>query len=450
MHSAGDVLPTVRMVRPGAHALAGTPHLPGAKYTTVRAVLLAALAAGESSIEGVARSDDTAVLLTALQTLGIELRWVGPDRLLITGCGGEFPVASSPDPITIDVGNAGAVARLLLGIGATLPHIRFVTDYHDSLGQRPNAELLAALTQLGVAVTAANEQGCLPITLRRAQLHGGLVTIAAARSSQFLSALLLLAPLIGEDIAITVTDRVSSASFARLTAEMLAQAGVKLTHDADLRQWTIPSPQTIQPRTWKLARDFPAAATWLAAGAVAGDVITVGPLAADAADGQAVVAALRALGAAMTVAPAGEPGQIVLTVRGGQALHGVTLDGEPLIDSIPVLAAAACFAEGTTIFTNVGTLRLKESNRIDDLCAELNRAGAHAVPSPDTITITGQSGPLPGGVTVDAHHDHRLAMALAILALRTTAGLTITGAHHVAKSYPGFWDELARLGAVVE
>ncbi|HKD73861.1 MAG TPA: hypothetical protein VKB76_00145, partial [Ktedonobacterales bacterium] len=122
---------------------------------------------------------------------------------------------------------------------------------------------------------------------------------------------------------------------------------------------------------------------------------------------------------------------------------------EPVIDSVPVLAAAACFADGTTTFEHVANLRLKESNRIDALCAELCRAGAEAIAGPDTITIAGHPEGIAGGVTVDAHEDHRLAMALAIVALRARDGLTITGAHHVAKSYPTFWAELARLGVEV-
>ncbi len=139
----------------------------------------------------------------------------------------------------------------------------------------------------------------------------------------------------------------------------------------------------------------------------------------------------------------------MLGVRGAAALHGATIDGDAVIDSVPALAAAACFASGTTMFTNVAALRLKESDRIADLCAEFRRAGAIAIPGADSITIVGQPEGIAGGVTVDAHSDHRLAMALAVLALRSSLGLTITGAQHVAKSYPAFWSELARMGATV-
>ena len=276
------------------------------------------------------------------------------------------------------------------------------------------------------------------------------MAISGARSSQYISALLLLAPLIGEPLTLQISDTLRSTSFVRLTIAMLAQAGVTVEHDADLRHMHIASPQPFQPRLWRLPRDFPTAAMWMAAAAIAGGELTLVGLPTDAEDGSAVLAALRRMGADLTTHPDAEPGQMTVMIRGGQPLHGATLDGEPIIDSIPVLAAAACFAEGTTTFINVASLRLKESNRIDDLCEELVRAGAEAIPGPDSITIVGHLTGIAGGVTVGAHQDHRLAMALALVALRSRAPLTITGAEHVAKSYPRFWDELERLGAQIQ
>ena len=437
------------IVHPGV-VLRGQPTLPGAKYATVRAVIAAALANGTSVVDGLPRTDDTAVLLDALARCGIALTWHGPEQIEIVGCNGTWPVANSKQPIELDVGNAGAVLRLLLGVTATLPEVRFVTQHTTSLGKRPNGDLLAALRQLGVVVGAREPDGLLPITLQRGMLHGGEVTISGTRSSQFISALLLLAPLIGEPLTIHISDTLRSTSFVRLTIAMLAQAGIVVEHDAHLRRMHIASPQAFQPQTWRLPRDFPSAATWLAAGTIAGGELTLQGLPTDAEDGVAVLAALRTMGADITTLPGEEPGQITVMMRNGQSLHGATINGEPIIDSVPVLAAAACFAEGTTTFTNVATLRLKESNRIDDLCEELTRAGGEAIPGPDSITIVGHPAGIAGGVTVGAHNDHRLAMALALVALRSRAPLTIAGAEHVAKSYPRFWDELERLGAQIE
>ncbi|MGE5335237.1 MAG: 3-phosphoshikimate 1-carboxyvinyltransferase, partial [Nitrososphaerota archaeon] len=129
------------------------------------------------------------------------------------------------------------------------------------------------------------------------------------------------------------------------------------------------------------------------------------------------------------------------------SLHAARLNGDPLIDSIPVLVAASCFAEGESRFENAAHLRLKESDRIGDLCAELQRAGCDAQPLADGILVRGQPAGIAGGVTVDAHDDHRLAQALALVALRSRDGLTITGAEAITKSYPHFFADLRRLGA---
>jgi 3-phosphoshikimate 1-carboxyvinyltransferase len=443
-------MPLPERVRVSAgRPLAGVPWVPGAKYAAVRAILAAALANGTSRITNVPRTDDTHVLLAALARCGCAITWIGPEEIAVQGVTGRWPVGTQDGPVVLDAGNAGAVLRLLLGATATLPEVRFTTTHTASLGQRPNAELIEALRDLGAEVTARDAEGRLPITLRQASLHGGTVRISGARSSQFISALLFLAPQLGTDVDIIITDAMPSASFVRLTIAMLAQAGIVVTADADLRHLHIPAPQTVLAHDWHLPRDDPSAAAWLAAGAVAGDVLTLADLPRATEDGLAVRAALRALGADIAEMPASDADQVTLVVRGGAPLHGMRIDGAALIDSVPVVAATACCASGTTVIHNVGALRLKESNRIADLCLELNRAGAQAIPGTESITIIGQPAGIAGGATVDAHHDHRLAMALSIVALRTQAPLIITGADHVAKSYPAFWRELGRLGADV-
>ncbi len=445
MASEREVPAAVRVWR-GPMPLVGAPFLPGAKYAAVRAVLASALAGGRSTVAGVPRTEDTAVLLAALVRLGVALEWRDGETLAIDGCAGAWPARSAD----IDAGNAGAVLRLLLGVTATLDEARFTTAYADSLGERPNADLLDALRQLGVEAEAREPGGRLPITLRGAGLHGGAVSVSGARSSQYLSALLMLAPLIGVPVTIAVTDGLRSASFARLTARTLAHAGVTVTTDAAGQLWRIPGGQRYQPRDWRLARDFPTAVMWLAATAVAGARIVLDGLDTTNEDASAALVALVALGVRLTTEPSAEEADLTRIVgTGGATLRGAVIDGEPIIDSVPALAAAACFASGATTFTNVGTLRLKESNRIDDLCAEFNRAGAEAIPDRESLTIVGHPEGIAGGATVDTHADHRLAMALAILALGARAPLVVTGAHHVAKSYPAFWSELVRLGAEV-
>ncbi len=437
-------------VAPGTRPIAGEPHVPGSKYATVRAVLAAALAAGPSTVAGIPWSEDTVVLLGALRAVGVGIEQIGPDDLTIMGCGGNFPIQG---PVSIDMGNAGAVLRFCLGTLSLLPEVTFTTPYPISLGRRPNADLLDALAQIGVQVAAAGPDGTLPITLRRGAPHGGSIRVSGARGSQYLSALLYLAPLVaaatGQSLDIHVYDALRSADFVRLTIAMLHEAGVEVTCDAAFRHFTVTG--FYQPHHWQLSRDWPTMALWMVAGAMTGGEIHSPPLDSASIEGQAILAALAALGAPYARIPSAQASRYGPAGWGGTqpAIHGTDLAGDAIIDSVPVLAALAAVATGTTTFHQVANLRLKESDRISDLCAEFRKVGVVAIPGEDTITIIGQPHGLAGGVTVDAHGDHRLAMALALLALRCRAPLTITGAQHVAKSYPAFWDELARLGADV-
>ncbi len=445
----GTISPAVT-VAPGTRPIAGEPHVPGSKYATVRAVLAAALAAGQSTIAGIPWTDDTMVLLGALRAVGVGIEQVGPEDLTIMGCGGNFPMQG---PVSIDVGNAGAVLRFCMGALSLLPEVTFTTPYPTSLGRRPNGDLLDALAQIGVQVAAAGPDGTLPITLRRGAPHGGPISVSGARGSQYLSALLYLAPLVaaatGQSLEIHVRDELRSADFVRLTIAMLHEAGVEVTSDPAFRQFTVAG--FYQPHQWQLSRDWPTMALWMAAGAMTGGAIQSPPLDAETVEGQALLAALAALGAPYARIASSPLPRYGPAGWGGTHpfLRGMELAGDTIIDSVPVLAALAAVATGTTTFHQVANLRLKESDRISDLCAEFHKVGVVAIPGEDTITIIGQPHGLTGGVTVDAHGDHRLAMALALLALRCRAPLTITGAQHVAKSYPAFWDELARLGAHV-
>ncbi|HEX5441173.1 MAG TPA: 3-phosphoshikimate 1-carboxyvinyltransferase [Ktedonobacterales bacterium] len=418
--------------------------LPGAKYYTLRYLLAALLADGVSLVRNPARSDDTIVLVRALRALGANVSEAQSDSdwtLRITGTSGRL---SQPPDNTLAVGNAGAVLRLLLGIGALLPEITFTTDHPDSLGRRPNADLLAALAQLGITADVAGPDGLLPITLRGGPPAGGAVAVSGARSSQYLSALLYLAPLLPQGLRITVTDGLRSSDIVRATLRVLAEAGIHVEAADDLRAFAVAGGQGYRARDVTVPGDAPSAAALAVAALVLGQPAHLAPLDAARPESAALLAALDALGAPLTLADGG-----ALSIGAGVPLRAVRLDGDPLIDSVPVLVAAACFAEGESRFENVANLRLKESDRIGDLCAELRRAGCDAQPFDDAIVVRGQPGGIAGGATVDAHDDHRLAQALALVALRSRAGLTITGADAVAKSYPSFFEDLRLLGAEV-
>jgi 3-phosphoshikimate 1-carboxyvinyltransferase len=435
------------LVRSGAPTGA-TPHPPSSKYYTLRYMLTALLAEGASTIADPARSDDTDVLIAVLRALGAAVEWRDdPPALWVRGCAGQPQVP--PDGV-LRVGNAGAVLRLLLGIGALLPHIRFETDHPDSLGTRPNADLLAALAQLGISTEAREPGGRLPITLRGGPPRGGDVSVSGARSSQYLSALLYLAPLTERGLRIRVTDELRSAPLVRATLRALGEAGIRVTAADDLRSFTVAGGQTYRPRVARVPGDGPSAAALLAAALALDAPLRLERLDAREDDVAALLAALRALGVPFTQAPsavAGDPPALALAP--GARLRGARVVGDGCIDSVPALVAAACFAEGESRFERVATLRLKESDRLGDLAAELTRAGCNVHAEPDALVVRGRPEGIAGGATVDAHQDHRLAQTLAIVALRSQQGLTITGAAHVSKSYPWFFADLAALGASV-
>jgi 3-phosphoshikimate 1-carboxyvinyltransferase len=424
----------------------GEPEVPSSKYYTLRYLLAATLAEGESRIVYPAESDDSEALFRGCRALGAELFWEDEQHriLHVHGVGGR---PRSAGPVTINVGNAGAVLRLLLGLGAMLPEVTFITDHPQSLGKRPNRELLEALTGLGAICEGTGPEGYLPITLRGGKLRGGRITISGARSSQYLSALLFLAPLIGASLEIEVVDELKSLPLVHASLEVLQEAGIIIEYDAALRHFTIAAGQRYQPRQYILPGDYPSAAALLAACAVANDpssMLRLSRLRPRDEVGEYLLGALCAMGADLQV-----HGETV-TLRGGRRLHGCKLDGDPIIDCIPVLVAAACFAEGESVFSNIGSLHYKESDRINDLCAELRRAGCAVLPCPDAIIVQGRPQGIEGGVTVDGHNDHRLLMALALVALRSRHGLTLSGVEHIAKSYPHFFEELRRLGVQVK
>jgi 3-phosphoshikimate 1-carboxyvinyltransferase len=428
-----------------AGQLHGTLLPPSSKYHTLRFLLAAFLAEGSSVVLYPAESDDTAVLVAACRALGAEIkeqeRHEGRPVLCVQGTAGML---CAPAGGELGVGNAGAVARLLLGICALAPQpITLTTPYPQSLGRRPNADLLAALAQLGAEVHTANPAGTLPVTLGAGRLHGGPVTISGRQSSQYLSALLFLGPLLPEGLEIEVTDGLTSASFVDLTIEILASAGITIHTRQQHLLYSIPGGQRYRSGVYTVPGDYPSAAALLAAVAVAGGSITIENLATDDPAGAAVLEAFATLG--LTLSRRG----LDLCVRADRPLQGLHLDGSRVIDSVPVIAAAACFARTPSRIYNVANLHFKESDRIQDLATELQKLGCQITPLPDALEIQPvAAGTMRGGVDVAAHADHRLIQALTIAGLGCREPITIHGARHIAKSYPQFFDDLALLSTM--
>jgi 3-phosphoshikimate 1-carboxyvinyltransferase len=440
------------IVEPGPQRLCGTIAAQPSKNYTTRWLLAAALAGGRSLVRNAATSDDARALLGALERIGAGIRILNPGAeawdIEVEGVGGR-PRLTGDGPV--DVGNAGAVLRLLLGIGALTEQITFSTQFHESLGRRPNDELLGALAALGC--TVESRDGCLPITVRGAALHGGRVEISGARSSQFISSLLFLAPLIGEPVEIIVVDRLVSRAPVQQTLEVLSRTGIVIRASADLMRFAV-EPGRYAPGEYHVNGDWPGSAAILAAAAVTGSTISMTGLTEDNQGERAAACVLRDMGAHIEVAPPSPDCPAGRVTIEGRPLRAVDFDGDTATDAVLALEGAACFASGRSRFHNVANLRIKECDRISEPLTELRKIGVvcgegrdTGDPDPDAIWIEGRPGGYDGGVEVDGRGDHRVIMLLTIVGLGSRRGLTITGAHAVAKSYPAFFRHLAALGA---
>ncbi|MDV6375217.1 3-phosphoshikimate 1-carboxyvinyltransferase [Deinococcus arenicola] len=436
-----DGLPTVQLpdtfdvlVHP-AQALNGELCAQPSKNYTTRYLLAAALAVGETRVVGIAGSEDAGAMLRCLQDWGAGVTLVGDDAV-IRGFG-----ASPKSGVTLNPGNAGAVARFLMGVAALTTDTTFVTDYPDSLGKRPQGDLLEALERLGARVGSSG--GRLPLTIS-GPVQGGTVEVSAEKSSQYASALIFLGSLLPQGLDLRLTGQIKSHAPLRQTLDTLNAFGVRFSASEDLSRISIPGGQTYHAGRVSVPGDYPGSAAILAAAALLPGTVRLSNLRANDLQGEReAVAVLREMGA--DIVREGD----ALMVRGGQPLHAVTRDGDGFTDAVQALTAAAALAEGLTTWENVSTLRLKECDRISDTRRELERLGIVAGETADSLSITG-TGRIAGGVTADGHGDHRMIMLLTLLGLRAESPIRITGAHHIRKSYPHFFQHLETLGARFE
>lgn len=420
-----------------ATRLEGVINPPSSKNYTTRYLLAAALADGESLIRYPAESEDSEAMQHCLRELGAVLTREG-EHLRVRGFG-RHPRS----PGVLNPGNAGAVLRFLIAIcAATLEQVTFVTEYHESLGKRPQGDLLDALNQLGARTMS--REGRLPITLFGGNLKGGTVTVSGELSSQFTSGLLFAAPLTGERLEIAVTGEMKSRPPIRQTLQVLREAGITVEASDDLRHFVVPAGQHYQAREYTVPGDYPGSAALMAAAAVVPSDVTIERLFVDEQGERAAIEVLAAMGADIH-----HDGERV-RIRGGRPLSGVKFDGDRFTDAVLALTAAAVLAVGRTHFYNVENLRYKECDRISDYRAELNKLGARVEEEQDRLIITGRPDGLEGGVEVEAHIDHRVIMGLTIASLRARSPVVIREAQHIAKSYPAFFDHLRSVGARIE
>src|SRR5690606_21307254 len=264
-------------------------------------------------------------------------------------------------------------------------------------------------------------------------------------SSQYLSSLLFMTPLLEEDSEIEVLHDLKSKVVVGQTLEVLEQAGIQIEASPDLMHFRVPGRQRYAAKDYMVQGDYPGSAAIMAAAAVTSSDVKIHRLLEHSKQGErAAVDVLKAMGVPLTH----EDG--IVHIKGNGKLRAVEFDGDEFTDAVLAMVAAAVFAEGTSRFYNVENLRYKECDRITDYLNELRKAGANVEERQAEIIVHGRPEGLPGGVEINAHYDHRVIMALTIVGLRSAAPIRIKDAHHVAKSYPNYFEHLQALGAKVE
>ncbi len=414
--------------------LQGRVRIPGSKSHTVRGVILATLAEGESVLHQPLESGDTRSALAAARGLGAELAAETPALWRIRGVG-PAPRAHGQ---TIDVGNSGTTLLIALGAAALsrTGNIRF--DGDAQIRKRSAGNLLRALETLGARPRAEGPDGCCPIVVR-GTLRGGAVSIECP-TSQYLTSLLINTPLAEGETAIRV-PLLYEQPYVHMTLQWLRDLGLRVEHVDDLSAFSVPGGQRVPAFEKAIPADFSSATFFLCAAALTGSELLLEGLDMDDAQGdKAVVHYLRAMGATIAVEDDG------LRVHSGTELCGADLDLNATPDALPAMAVTAACARGTTRLGNVPQARLKETDRIALMARELGRLGVRVRERDDGLEIEG--GGLDSGA-VSGHGDHRLVMAFAVAGLGARGPVVVDTAEAAAVTFPDFTELLQSVGGRV-
>lgn len=406
--------------------IAGKVTAPSSKSYTIRGLMCAALAKGRSEIIHPLSSDDTEAAGKVLGQIGVNIH-KKEDCWQVAGGHLEPPTEA------LFCRDSAATFRFMTAICSLVPgKCRLLAG--PSLSKRPITPLLQALGQLGVNCRTEGAS----VIVYGGRLKGGTVEIGGDISSQFISTLLLIAPLAEKATSIRLTSLPQSKPYLLMTLDCLEKFGVKLQASEDLREFEVLK-QEYRPASYQVEGDWSSVSYLLALGAVLGEVRVANLNRESLQADKIVLNLLKDMGAPVLVS-----GDAVTAQK--SELKAVTADLSDCIDLLPTLAVLAAVADGTSRFTGIERARLKESNRVAALREGLTRMGIKVIEAADSLTIVGSE---PKGSVIDSQDDHRIAMAFSILGLRA-GETTIDGAECVRKTYPQFWDILKSLGGKVK
>ncbi len=419
---------------PAVSAASGTVRLPGSKSISNRALMLSALARGKTRLTGLLRADDTERMIESLVKLGVSVKAEG-DVAEVDGAGGFFPVKSAD----LFVGNAGTAARTLTAALAFAGgHYRM--DGIERMRERPIGDLLTALRSLGADIVCTQKEGFLPLEFKPSAVKGRRVSVKGSVSSQYLTALLLTAPLIAPEggLAVAVEGELISRPYIDITTSMMRTFGADVTET--------PEGFLVQPGVYKaqasydVEGDASGASYFLALGALAGGPVRVEGVGRNALQGDAVFAdVLERMGAVIV---RGE-NYIEASRPAGQPLKGIELDCTRIPDAAMTLVPMALKTEGAVKLTGIASWRVKETDRIAAMATEMKKFGARVACGSDWIEVE-RGATVNENVAVDTYDDHRMAMSFSLAA---TAGVPVVIREPgcTAKTYPAYFAELQKI-----
>ena len=411
----------------------GEVFLPGSKSLSNRALLIAALANGVTKITNLLVSDDINYMLNALTILGVEytLSDCGTE-CTVTGNNGFFIVNK---PVELFLGNAGTAMRPLCAALAASEG-EFILTGEPRMKERPIGHLVDALTQLNADTQYLENQNYPPLKIIGKSLTGGSVSIDGSISSQFLTALLMIAPLLKTDSIIKIEGELVSKPYIDITLNIMSRFGVVVQNN-DYRSFTVKGNQSYQcVEKYMVEGDASSASYFLAAGAIKGGKVTVHGVGKLSVQGDKHFAdVLEKMGAEVTWANES------ITVVGSE-LTAVDMDMNHIPDAAMTIATTALFAKGTTTIRNIYNWRVKETDRLAAMATELRKVGAEVVEGEDYISITPPR--LLKHAEIDTYNDHRVAMCFSLVALSETP-VTINNPKCTAKTFPDYFDKLAQL-----
>jgi 3-phosphoshikimate 1-carboxyvinyltransferase len=408
--------------------LQATISIPGSKSYTNRALIIAGLTEGECRLEKPLVSDDTKYMIQALRSFGVPVQ-EEEEAFIVSGKGGKLSASSKE----IFIGNAGTAMRFLTSLSALVPGNTRL-DGDERMRERPLADLLDCLTQMGVKAVSAKDNGCPPIDIAGGEVPGGDLSLAGDKSSQYLTSILLSAPYFKNDTCVNIQGELTSKPYADITLDIMKTFGVHVENES-YQRFTVKAGDRYKAQTYRVESDWSSATYFLAAAAVTGGEVTLTDINPHSVQGDAKFASvLEAMGCRI------EKKINALHIK-GNPLRGININMNNMPDAVQTLAVTALFAKGETVIQGIGNLRIKETDRISALSNELTRLGAEVEAGEDFLIIRPRKY---SGTEIETYNDHRMAMSFAVAGLKIP-GVRIKNPKCVEKSFPDFFHQFENL-----